>query len=268
MEKVLIVDDDDTVRTTLKRVLIRDDLDVTLACSAKEGLEILKKEEFQLIITDVKMPEMDGITFLKKAKTDKPEIPVVVLTGFATIEMTRDALQNGAYNFLTKPFEIEDIKTIVRRGLNLKKDVIRNKEVAKFTKCIFDIDIPNKEELLNGVMFIILEQLKLQDFNQRVMSTEILMALDEALTNAFKHGNKKDPGKKIIIHTEADNEKTKIIVRDEGDGFAPDKLINPLSAEGMEKNCGRGVFLIKSYMDEVSYNDRGNELSMMKFNRR
>ncbi len=268
MAKILIVDDEEIVRTTLKRALNRDDIVVTTASLAKEALALLENEQFDLIMTDIKMPEMDGITFLKTVKSNDPEVPIIVLTGFATVEMTKDALQSGAYNFLTKPFEIEDILTIVKRGLTLKKEIVRNKEVAAFTQCQFDVEIPSRSELLGGVIFYIIEQLKLMDFSERIIATEILMTLDEAITNAHKHGNKADQRKKIFVRAKINREKMEMSIRDEGEGFDPEKLINPLSAEGIERNCGRGVFLIKSYMDQVLYNDKGNELTIIKNNRR
>jgi len=270
MSKILIVDDEDIVRSTLKRILNRDDMETTTAPCAKDALAILENEQFDLIITDVKMPEMDGITFLKKVKQDpKTELtPVIVLTGFATVEMTREALQNGAFNFLTKPFEVETILNIVKRGLNLKNEIVINKEVNNFTKCSFDIVIPSRSELLGGVMYYIMEQMKLIGFSERVVTTDVLMTLDEAITNAHKHGNKKDTEKKIYVTTTLDGEKMTMVIRDEGEGFKQEELINPLSPEGIERNCGRGVFLIKGYMDEVSYNEKGNELTIVKYNRR
>jgi YesN/AraC family two-component response regulator len=268
MAKILVVDDEEILRSTLKRVLNRDDMETTLTASAKEALALLENEKFDLIITDVKMPEMDGITFLKTVRSNDPEVPIVILTGFATVEMTRDALQSGAYNFITKPFEVENILGIVKKGLSLKKEIVRNKEVASFTKCAFDVEIPSRSELLGGVIFYIIEQLKLVDFSERIISTEILMTLDEAITNAHKHGNKNNKEKKIFVRTKIDAQKMEMSIRDEGEGFDPDKLIDPLSPEGIERNCGRGVFLIKSYMDEVSYNDKGNELTIVKHNRR
>lgn len=267
MPKILVVDDEEIIRKTLHRALNRDGTLVTVSSSAKEALDVLKKEQIELILTDVKMPEMDGITFLKKVKLEQPEIPIVVLTGFATIEMTKEALQNGAFNFITKPFEIEHIFSIVKKGLNLKKDIVRNKEVASFINCDFEVTIPSRGDLLGGVMFYIIEQLKLLDFNPRVLDTEVLMTLDEALTNAHKHGNKEDSQKKITIHAKIDSQKLGITIKDEGEGFDPAKLISPLSAEGIERNCGRGVFLMKGYMDEVTFNKNGNEVSLVKYNR-
>ncbi len=267
MPKILIVDDEDIVRNTLKRALGRDDMEVTTAATAKEALEILKKERYELILTDVRMPEMDGITFLKEVKKDNAEIPIIVVTGFATIEMTREALQAGAYNFITKPFEIENVLTIVKKGLQVKSEIVRNKEVASFTKCELDIEIPSRENLLGGVVYSILEQARLMSFSPRVIATEILITLDEAITNACKHGNRSDPEKKITVRARVDDKKLDITIKDEGEGFDPNKLINPLSPEGLERNCGRGVFLMNTYMDEVVFNDKGNEVRLVKYNR-
>ncbi len=268
MAAILVVDDEDILRNTLKRALNRDEMTVTTASSAKEGLELLKTTAFDLIITDVKMPEMDGLKFLRKVKAKDSELPVIVLTGFATVEMTKDALQHGAFNFITKPFDVENILSIVKKGLDLKKKIVTNREIAAFTKSAFDIEIPSRSDLLGGVIFYILEQLKLMDFSHQVIASDILMTLDESLTNANKHGNKGDAQKKIFIHTQIDSEKMEITIRDEGDGFSPDKLVDPLSSEGIERNCGRGVFLMKGYMDEVKFNDKGNEVNMVKHNRR
>ncbi len=268
MAKILVVDDEEIVRSTLKRALGRDGMVVTAASTAKEALEILKKERIDLIITDVKMPEMDGITFLKTVKNDNIEVPVIVATGFATVEMTREALQAGAYNFITKPFEIEAVLSIVKKGLELKREIVRNKEVASFAKCAFNTEIPSRGNLLGGVIYCILEQARMMGFSPRVIATEILITLDEAITNAHKHGNKSDPNKKIVVRAGIDSEKLDILIRDEGEGFDPKKLINPLSPEGLERNCGRGVFLMNTYMDEVVFNDKGNEVKLVKYNRR
>lgn len=268
MPAILVVDDEEIVRTTLKRVLNRNEMEVTMAASAKEALELLKTRAFDLIVTDVKMPEMDGIKFLKRVKAKDSELPVVVLTGFATVEMTKDALQSGAFNFITKPFEVENILSIIKKGLALKKKIVINREIAAFTKIAFDIEIPSRSDLLGGVIFYILEQLKLMDFSHQIISTDILMTLDESLTNALKHGNKEDAQKKIFVRVQIDPRKMEIVIRDEGDGFSPGKLIDPLSADGIERNCGRGVFLMKGYMDEVKFNDKGNEVNMVKHNRR
>ncbi len=92
----------------------------------------------------------------------------------------------------------------------------------------------------------------------------IRLALEEALANAIKHGNQYDPSKKITVVAEVDAEKSVITVADEGVGFDPGVIPDPTTDENLEKPGGRGIMLMRAYMDEVAYNERGNEVRMVK----
>jgi serine/threonine-protein kinase RsbW len=92
----------------------------------------------------------------------------------------------------------------------------------------------------------------------------IKLALEEALVNALKHGNQWDRAKKVHIAFHVDAERFHIHIADEGPGFDPHDLPDPTAPENLERPCGRGVMLMRSYMTEVSYNERGNFVSMTK----
>ena len=92
----------------------------------------------------------------------------------------------------------------------------------------------------------------------------IRLALEEALSNAIKHGNKFDREKKISVWAELAPELTAITVADEGGGFDPSALPDPTADENLEKPCGRGIMLMRAYMDEVVFNERGNRVRMVK----
>ncbi len=94
----------------------------------------------------------------------------------------------------------------------------------------------------------------------------IKLALEEALTNAIKHGNGNDVGKKVHVRFAVDNRKAVIFVRDEGSGFDPGRVPDPTTDENILRPCGRGIMLMRAYMSEVSYNEAGNELRMVKVN--
>ena len=92
----------------------------------------------------------------------------------------------------------------------------------------------------------------------------VRLALEEALSNAIKHGNKYDPNKRITVSAEVAPEATAITVADEGEGFDSKSLPDPTADENLEKPGGRGIMLMRAYMDEVAFNERGNEVRMVK----
>ncbi len=92
----------------------------------------------------------------------------------------------------------------------------------------------------------------------------IKLALEEALTNALRHGNCSDSSKKITVRYAIDDEKAAIIVRDEGSGFIPEKVPDPTTPDRLPLPSGRGIMLMRTYMDEVEYRDQGREVYFMK----
>ena len=92
----------------------------------------------------------------------------------------------------------------------------------------------------------------------------IRLALEEALVNAIKHGNRLDPRRRIRLWADIDERQVRITVADEGTGFDPAAVPDPTADENLEKPCGRGIMLMRAYMDEVEYNARGNEVCMVK----
>lgn len=92
----------------------------------------------------------------------------------------------------------------------------------------------------------------------------IRLALEEALINAIKHGNRFDPHKHIRIWAEVSDHRAAITIEDEGEGFRPETLADPTADENLEKPSGRGIMLMRAYMDQVTFNDRGNQVVMVK----
>lgn len=95
----------------------------------------------------------------------------------------------------------------------------------------------------------------------------IKLALEEGLTNAIKHGNGYDRTKIVEVAYDVDRQKTVIVITDEGRGFDPNSVPDPTADENLEKPCGRGILLMRKYMDQVDYTGRGNQVHMIKHNR-
>ena len=107
--KILLVDDEKTMVKYLSKRLIKRGFDVSVAYSGLSALEEIKKNDFDLVLLDVLMPEMDGIETLKEIKKIRPDTEVVMLTGHASVKVGIDGMKSGAYNYILKPFDLNDL---------------------------------------------------------------------------------------------------------------------------------------------------------------
>src|ERR1700689_3682432 len=120
-KQVLIVDDEPNLRKILSAQLTRDGYDVLTAEDGEQGLALLAEHHIDLVITDLKMPKVDGMTLLKRALVDEPELPVVMITAHGTIDTAVEALKRGAFDFVTKPFDKDEVRQIVAKALRTRE---------------------------------------------------------------------------------------------------------------------------------------------------
>lgn len=123
---ILVVDDQESMRDSCQQSLSRKGYEVDTANNGEEGLDLLKKKSYDLVILDLKMPGLNGIDVLKKIKENDPEIVVIVITGHATIESAVDAMKYGAFDFIPKPFTPESLRIIVKRALDTREITLEN----------------------------------------------------------------------------------------------------------------------------------------------
>ncbi len=126
---ILIVDDEKNIRDGLKIALLRDGYNVFLASDGLEALEILKEEDIDVVITDLKMPNLDGDALMKRIIKEYFNIPVIILTGHGTVENAVQAMRDGAYDFLTKPLNLDKLSLIVSRAVSQRRLIIENRNL-------------------------------------------------------------------------------------------------------------------------------------------
>lgn len=131
----------------------------------------------------------------------------------------------------------------------------------------FQVAIRSDPVEARQVQEFIERQLRGHDFDERDIFC-IKLALEEALVNAIKHGNQMDPAKKVHIHFRVDRERFHVGIVDEGKGFDPEDVPDPMDPENLERPSGRGLLLMRHYMNEVVYHPPGNRLSMTKLRTR
>jgi serine/threonine-protein kinase RsbW len=127
----------------------------------------------------------------------------------------------------------------------------------------FEVTIPSDTEQGQAVQERIVKMLEDLDFPTRDVFG-VRLALEEALVNAIKHGNRMDPSRQVRIQWVINSQSVRIEIEDEGHGFRPEEIPDPTAAENLEKPSGRGIMLMRAFMTEVDYNERGNRVTLLK----
>ena len=125
MAKILIVDDDPKILIVIQRLLEAKGHECVTAENGVKALELVKGDVFNLIITDMRMPNMDGLTLLRKLKKDEPFIPVILITAYASNETAIESVKRGVFDYVVKPFQTKDLLATVERALDTDKGHIR-----------------------------------------------------------------------------------------------------------------------------------------------
>ncbi len=133
MPKILIIEDEPAIRRVLTKILSEesDTYIVSQAEDGLQGLEKIKNEDYDLVLCDIKMPKMDGVEVLEAAKKIKPEIQMVMISGHADLETAVNTMRLGAYDYISKPPDLNRLLNTVRNALDKKKLVIENKILKK-----------------------------------------------------------------------------------------------------------------------------------------
>ncbi|MBK8944051.1 MAG: sigma-54-dependent Fis family transcriptional regulator [Ignavibacteriae bacterium] len=154
--KILIADDEKGIRDSLQMILNEEGFQTTAVSDGLEALEQIKNNEFQLVISDIKMPGMDGIELLEKCSKISPETYFIMMTAYASVETAISALRNGAYDYLLKPVEFDDILNKIKRLLDYKKLSDENKFLRQKITAKADFEnIIGKSEPMKKVFNII-----------------------------------------------------------------------------------------------------------------
>src|SRR5688500_5169692 len=117
MTKILIIDDERAIRSTLREILEYEDYHVVDVDNGIDGLEILKKDTIDLVLCDIKMGRMDGMEVLSEAQMIKPDLPFIMISGHGTVETAVEASKKGAYDFISKPPDLNRLLITVRNAL-------------------------------------------------------------------------------------------------------------------------------------------------------
>ncbi len=288
--RVLVVDDEEILRNILSRFLKQADFEPVEAKDGKEAIELFKISNPALVISDIMMPKMDGLTLLNEIKKIDSNAMVILMTGYGNEDILLEALRGGALNFFKKPFNFHELIKFVEHAIRHKKEPefegLYSQHLIEETKAF---SFPTEEtNILPIVNQITLHLRKLIPESEIV---NIKIGIEEIITNAIEHGNlgitfeekqkaiedgrwgefiesrlnENNNRKKLIrINSKLTEEEFRIVISDEGEGFDW-KALPEVSADNLLRYNGRGIFLTKIYFDEVIFNEKGNEVTLVKY---
>ena len=290
--KILIAEDLEDNRKYLQALLESAGNEVVTAPDGKSAFQQFQLSSFDLVMTDLIMPVLDGITLLRYIKKSAPTIPVIIVSAYQEIENVIEALRNGACDYITKPYEEKDIFSSIDRALRMTELDTLDRTCAGFLRkesrtFAFDGD----PEKINTMARFLCRDLALNNLYIDVQSLQI--SLIEALSNAVYHGNlemKSDTkqsgeldsfkqfferarkrwnrtpyrSRRVLIDYAMDETKISYTIRDEGSGFDVSSLPDHQDPESFINPTGRGLLMIRTFCDEVSWSDKGNEIRLTK----
>src|SRR5437763_13377537 len=129
--RVLIVEDDEIFLRPLQRTLEVEGYDVLVAGSGEEAMELLKSDDVDLVLTDKRLPGVDGVELVRQVKADHPDLAVVVMTAYGTIESAVEAMRLGAEDYLVKPFEAAELLLVIRRAIEFQELKAANRRTLR-----------------------------------------------------------------------------------------------------------------------------------------
>lgn len=290
MARVLVVEDSKTQALQIKMLLEEAAYEVDLAANGKDALDCIGRRAPDIVLTDLEMPLMNGLALVEAIRRDFTWIPVVLMTAHGSEEIAALALSKGAASYIPKAFLEQDVAPTLERLLALTN---ASREKVNALECLADSEfhfvLPNDPALVPPIIHYldeVISFLKLCDATERM---RIGVALQEACLNAIYHGNlevsstlrqedeanyhnmvkarRSQPpyqGRRVFVDVKIAPGEATYTIRDEGKGFDPALLPDPSKPENLEKIGGRGILLIRTFMDSVAHNETGNVITMTK----
>ena len=291
MASILVVDDSKTDRHVVGSMLCEvDEYEVKFAENGKEALSEMQRNVPDLVVTDLFMPEVDGLELVSRTRREFPLVPVVLITSKGSEELAVQALQQGAASYVPKRLLSRYlVETVASLLAAVKEQRSRATLLGTMRSDACEFSLSNDVQLAHALVGYILESMAHIGIGDETARLRTCVALEEALVNAINHGNlevasalRQEDGnayydlikqrrpkppychRRVQVHVKMNEIEAEFVIRDEGPGFDVATLPDPRDPENLEKASGRGVMLMRTFMDEVNYNAKGNMVTMIK----
>lgn len=291
MYRILLIDDNPIELRFVQSLLqSRSGWQVDTASNGKVALEYLEQREPDVVLTDLMMPEMDGLELLEQMQVRYPRVPVVIMTSRGSEEIAVEALKKGATGYLTKREMGSQVDRVLESVIVAASHRQTQSRLYSHIKvCDLTFSLPNEYSMIHAAIRFLQEASKQTGILEESDWTQLGVALEEALSNAMIHGNLEVSsslrdgedsayeqliterkhqypycGRMIHVTARLNGDGVTFVVRDEGPGFDRRSIPDPTDPGNLSRPHGRGLFMIHHLMDEVRHNAAGNEITLVK----
>lgn len=288
--RALVVEDSATQALLLRQRLARSGFEVQIASHGGEALSLIEQRLPSVVLTDLDMPEMDGLELVKQLRRRGAAVPVILMTAKGSEEVAVQALRAGASGYVPKRNLERDLARTMEQVLALSRTTRERPQPGRLlSNSGLRYQLPNYSSLIAPLVRRLQRSLETMQLCDEADLVRVGMALREALMNAIEHGNlemssqlreededryhrliaerrEQEPysRRRVRVGAEESRDAVRYVVADDGPGFDPTTCGDPTDPANLERVYGRGLLLIRSFMDEVSFNAAGNEITMVK----
>jgi CheY-like chemotaxis protein/anti-sigma regulatory factor (Ser/Thr protein kinase) len=288
---ILVVDDSQLEQRYVTKLLeAQSGWRILYARNGVEALEVLARESPAVVLTDMQMPKMDGLTLVEQVREKYPLVPVVLMTGAGSERVAVEALRAGAADYVPKQALAHDLGPVLERVLSVRlAEHRRFRVLAGMCRRSSQFILENDPSLVPPLVALLREDLVEVGLCDLTGATRAGIAIEEALLNAIYHGNlevsselRKDGdepfmrlvnerrgcepyrSRRVRVTARLSPTRATFVIADQGPGFDVSKLPDPTDPLNIDRPSGRGVLLMRTFMTEVRYNSTGNRVTLVK----
>lgn len=293
MAKILLVEDSATQAMQIQLLLEQFEHQVILAANGMEALSALKNHDPDLVVSDLEMPELDGLKLIERMQIDFPGIPAILITALGSEDAAVEALRHGAAAYVPK----SRLESLLEQTICNVLGVMRtDRSFSQLIGCMLEnnyaFELPNDASMVSTLANFLIQVTAGMDLFPSMENVRLAIAIEQALYNAMFRGNlqfshsqyspdedidfdgiepkivserrAKEPfaSRTVMLSACISRKGVEVTIKDQGDGF--DTSIVPKDGSTVNMQHGRGLLMMITHMDEVHFNDRGNEVRMLK----
>ncbi len=288
--KILIIDDNYELLDYLKDFFMIYHYETLQSETGMQGIANFKRFSPDIVLTDIRLPDINGDEVVKKIKEINSSVPIIIMTAYSDQNIITEAMKNGAVDLIKKPFKSKDLKALITKieTFYKKNKIAHNKNIIQWQKIHYRLS--NDINLVPNITNDIFNKIDYMDDN----SSFLILGLQEIIINAIEHGNleinyqekqrllnsknlydnllrerakdKRFCNRYIDIKVFSTPDYLEIEIKDQGKGFDLSSIPNPKIVDNFFKESGKGILLAMKIFDKIKYNKKGNGVILYKFN--